>query len=479
VIEYTSTVEKNSPVLVGDREDMLTLLAKNNSSNIQFPASTIFLHGLGCISSALTKAFYFEYGDGVNNLLSVGLYVVTGQPPSTGKSQVNKRFTMPMIMTYKKLNDETLTERRSITREIANIDKQLAAGKTLDEREVQELMDRMKEKEDRLKEIPEWSPALTDTTIEAAEILCIEQQGMFNILSAEAESINVIVGSVYGDDKGGKKANQGLILSGWDNEFINVKRAGRKSYTGMARSAISVLAQPDTIDTVLATGASGRGLTERFLMLLEPSWLGKRDFKKAEKFNVSLYRRYENFIENVLREDRVVLNFSKDANDFIMGYISGVEPKMRDDGDYSNALLTGVIGKADKQIRKIACVLHCIDNWQDGADRSRTVGDDHAMWAVAIFDELSKTFVNAADVMGYVGKGSEHEKMIAVLTSMAASNKMKSTIGAIVDKVKNSKPFKGSRNLTKKLRAEILPELESRNYCILDGNTIHINPRLK
>jgi hypothetical protein len=123
--------------------------------------------------------------------------------------------------------------------------------------------------------------------------------------------------------------------------------------------------------------------------------------------------------------------------------------------------------------------LHCIENWQDGGERSRTIGLDETIWACSIFDSLSKTFVNAADSMGYVGNNSEMYKMVDVLNSLASSNKLKTTVAFIVNKVKNSKPFKGSRSLTKKLKIEILPELQKLNYCILDGQNVYINPRLK
>jgi hypothetical protein len=475
-VDLDDITESSTPKLVGDRDDLLTLMAKNKSSEIQFPSSTIFLHGLGCIASALTKAFCIEYG---RNSIPVNLYVATGQPPSTGKSEVNNTFVMPIIMSYEKINKELSSERKMLIREIARIEKQLGSGKDMDERAIIEMFDVLESKQERLKSIPIYKATVTDATPEAAEILAMRQSGMFNILSAEAESINVMMGSVYGDNKGGKKTNQGLMLSAWDGEYISVERAGRETYTGFVRASISVLAQPDTIDTILEAGSSGRGLTERFLILVEPSMLGNRIDDRREKFNTNLYRRYENLIENILREEDVKLNFSADANDFIRGIVRINEPKMADDGEYSNALLTGVIGKADKQIRKIAAVLHCIENWQDGGERSRTIGLDETIWACSIFDSLSKTFVNAADSMGYVGNNSEMYKMVDVLNSLASSNKLKTTVAFIVNKVKNSKPFKGSRSLTKKLKIEILPELQKLNYCILDGQNVYINPRLK
>jgi hypothetical protein len=152
---------------------------------------------------------------------------------------------------------------------------------------------------------------------------------------------------------------------------------------------------------------------------------------------------------------------------------------MRDGGEYSNNLLTGFIGKADKQIRKIAAVLHCIDNWQDGGQRSHTVTDDYTFWSISLFDELSKTFVSAADYMGYAGSNSEVQKMSSVLTELAGKNKIKVNFTVIRDKVRNVKPFRGSRNVADKLMNDVLPKMQELNYCVIDGQTIHINPRLK
>jgi hypothetical protein len=62
---------------------------------------------------------------------------------------------------------------------------------------------------------------------------------------------------------------------------------------------------------------------------------------------------------------------------------------------------------------------------------------------------------------------------------MASRGKTKTTVAAIRDLVKNKKPFKGSRNMTRKIKEEVIPKLEQLNYCVLDGQTVFINPRLK
>lgn len=469
-------VERIQPeIATSERGDILTEVSKQIANQVQFPINTCFMHAMGVTASAMTKGFSIDYGF---NSIPCNLYVLTAQPPSTGKSAVNGKLYAPVFRAYKKINEETATERAKLTREIARLEKELDKEKSKDG-DQDEILDKIQHKKERLEQIPEWEGTLTDTTIEAAEMTCRDQGGMFSIVSAEAESINVIVGAVYGDDKGFSKSNNGLILQAWDGEYVNTKRVGRKGYKGYARATISVIAQDDSIDTILAAASSGRGLTERFLLLCEKSKLGTRKMDKPYRFDKSIYSTYESMIENVIREDDVKLHFTDDANAIIYNYLNRLEPELGDDGMYSNALLTGFMGKADKHIRKIASVLHVSEAWQDGGSRSNAITDDTVLWSISIFDELAKTFISASDNMGYVGKKSEVEKIRGIISGMAEKGKLKTSMSAIRDKVKNSRPFKGSRNLTKKLREEVLPVLEDHSYLVVNGSDIYINPRLK
>ena len=476
VKDATEAKKIESPdICVSQRGDLMTEIARGIEGYLQFPSSTIFLHGLGCVSSAMTKSFNIEYGF---SQLPVCLYVITAQPPSTGKSEVNRRLFTPILKAYKALNEVHEKERGQLQREVKRLERQLEnLGKKSDQYDEEEIIDQIDQKQIRLNEIPKWSPAVTNSTIEAIDAGLDNNDGMFNIISAEAEAVNVVVGSVYGD--GSNKSNVELLLKAWDGEWYASDRVSRNGYTGEVRASISVIAQDDTIDTLLAAGASGRGLTERFLMLSEKSRLGERDHYKKYNFDSTMYHRYEQLVANIINEKDVVLNFSQAAEEVLRDYKQRLEPTMRDDGVNSHNLTTGFIGKADKQVRKIAAVLHTIDQWQDGADRNKTISDDYVYWAMSIFDELAKTFINSADYMGYVGANSEVQKMIEVLQGMATRNKLKTNVQAIRDLVKSKKPFKGSRNLTSKIKLDVIPQLEQLNYCVLDGQTVYINPRLK
>tara|TARA_R110000764_G_scaffold40897_1_gene91542 strand:- start:345 stop:1898 length:1554 start_codon:yes stop_codon:yes gene_type:complete len=458
-----------------ERGDLATEFAKMISNYIQFPKSTAFMHCLGCVSAAMTRSFKVEYG-GSN--FYANLYIVTAQPPSTGKSAINDFCFIPVADAYKNYNEKNANERIMLEIEIRKLEKHLDNDKN-EEHDIIELLDKIEDKKRRHRKVAFIKSTITNATIEALERETGIQGGMFNVISDEADSINVVLGAVYGDESRSSKANSELILKGWDNGHVSSTRIGRDGLDGRVRGTISVLAQANSVDTILAAGASGRGIAERFFLLNEPSLLGSRDKSKRPVFDKSLHRRYASMIANIVSQEEVIMNFTADADEAFNNYDISVERKLGEMGDYSHNLFTGFMGKSAKQCRKLAAVLHTIDNWEDGGQRSLSITDDYAFWAISIFDELGKTFRDASDSLGHVGSNSEVQKLIEVITKKAEQGRLKIDLTSLRNSIKNVKPFAGSRNLQRSLKERVIPALEQLNYCVLNGNTIYINPRLK
>lgn len=456
--------------------NLLAEYAKQIGEAIQFPPSTIFMHGLGVIASAMTKSFSVAYrGD---KSTPVNLYVVTAQPPSTGKSGVNDMFTAPVQAAFTDLNEST-----EITREILQEDLTKAVK---DYSKNSENMDReqriraktmIKDIEKEIAKIPKYRYSLDDATIEAAEGIAGKQGGMFNIISAEAESINVIVGAVYGDQ--GSKKNMGLILKGWDNEYFSSARMSRDGYEGHVKGSIAVLAQYDSVDTILAAGAGGRGISERFLLFAESNYLGKREHKKGRSVDSRIRERYVSVINNIVSAGETMFTVEPEGLTAINVLRNKIEPKMRDGGEYSGNMITGFAGKADKQVLKIAAVLHASDHWHDGGSKSTVITTSVVSRAVGIFTKLISAYVNVSDVMGHAGRVSEINKAIEKLLDVKVKNNSIST-RAFVNSVKNVKPFKDARreSFTEYFKKNVLSVLQNNNYCHVYGNKIYINPKL-
>lgn len=462
-----------------ESKDLLSRWTIINSDMINFPPSTAFLHCLGSVSAALNKGFKIKY---YNKSIPANLYVITSQPPSTGKTAINDAFFSPVENAYAEESDRTQIERMQLEKSISDcesrLDKLLTVKSSANDYELIELADKIKFMQARLEKIPKWRCNLTDTTIEAAEGVASRQGGLYNIITDEADAINVVTGGVYGNSQ--NKKNLSLILNAWDGGKVESARVGRDGISCHVRASISVLAQDDAVDTILSSGESGRGITQRFLLLSEPNLLGKR---KGTIYNKEVFRstekEYGYMISEILKESDAVIEFSKDSLKYLKITKDRIEPHMDDDGKYANSTVRGFMGKAEKHISKIAVILHCSEQWGEKGDRSKVVQIQTIVRASALFHELAERFLHAADYHGYTGETSEIQKLIDHITQKAEKGVLKMSLRSLRDNIKGVKPFKGTPKLTERLKEKILPILQKRNYIVLDRDTIHINPRLK
>ena len=172
--------------LTGGSQDLLSMFSRNISEVVKFPLSTAYLHAIGCVASAMTKSFTFEYH---GKEKAVNLYVVTAQPPSSGKSGINEYLFDPIADAYESINEVNRVTRKKLKREIAICEAELKKAKNLGPDQEAEIYDRLESAELAIKKTPEWEPMLDDTTIEGirGRSAKTELTGMYNIVSAEAD----------------------------------------------------------------------------------------------------------------------------------------------------------------------------------------------------------------------------------------------------------------------------------------------------
>lgn len=450
--------------------------ARSVANSIQFPANTAFAHLLGVFSAATAKSFrYLYFGD---SEMAVNLYVVTAQPSSSGKSGVHKKFITPCQIELEKLNRENAVNQGKINKQIEDVEKQIdeldkqgASNPSL----LQELAE-LCEQRDKLNRI-EFS--FDDVTPEAAEAAAVRQNGLINITSAEADALNIILGDVY---KGsGAKSNYGMFLKTWDTEWHSPSRITRVTKAGYVYGSVAVIAQQSAVESILQAGMTGRGISERMLLLSERPLMGRRDFSSHKPVDKKLSHKYDVLCHNVIFErESQVLKLNDDSLQLIADYRQSIEPMLADDGEYANAMIRGAMGKCDKQIIKIASLLHIADEWSgDSPRRKLFIQPDYVERAIKIFNELSTTYIQAADRLGFAGEDTELNCLIEALERAASKRKMRMTFRQFRDSVKNLKAMKNVPNVTDKLREKLLPKLERLNYCALDGDTLYVSPHLK
>lgn len=460
--------------LIAGSADVLSAFVKSLAASIQFPESTAYLHGLGVVSAAMVERFFYRFNGAQEN--TVALYTVGAQPPSTGKSGIDGYLCEPAHKAYTEKRKQGELRRKALKRKIAKLTAELKKAKSDTAAEVMEK--EMLDLEEELAECPDYVWAVNDPTPEGCEKVLGQQNGWFNVVSDESSAVKVVLGMVYGD----RAANNGVFLKAWDNGYLSVARSGRDGYIGKIRGSMAILAQDESVSTILRAGQSGEGISERFLIIREKNLLGTRDHLNYTPVDRDARDAYGRMIENIINEPGpVYLYLSPEAERLVREIKQEQEPLMMDGGKFSTPMLRGVVGKNEKQIIKIACVLHCVEQWAPGGRKGCEIQVTTIVRAAYIFNQLLQTYVAAADSKGFTGARTELEKLVDVLTKCLDKGKPSIEVRKLRDRIKNSRPFDTIPELTKKLKEDYLPELEANSYVVFDSvaQVVHINPRLK
>lgn len=461
------------------RKDLLSRYALSVARSVQFPPNTSFMHLIGCVSSAMARNFTVEYH---GTELPISMYVVTSQPPSSGKSAVNSMHVMPIKAEFDRISEKAIKQIAKINFRLEELKK--TYKEATNQNEKQALSDDMARENEKLEKIYPITYPVTDGTPEAIQLIANAEGGFFSIISDEATALNTALGLSYGAD--GSKSNAEIVLKGWDGGFVGTARIGRGLSSGNILGNISVIAQDESIESILSAGERGNGLTERFLMLREPPMIGQRkhwdyenDRPAYEPVAAELKAEYARFVHAVIEAGQIKLKLSKMAQKMLAMHRDRWEENFRDGGKWEHALLRGAMGKADKHITRLAAIFHVADNWNDGGKRSFTINDESMSRAIAVYEALTKTFTDAVESRGYAGEKSEIELISERLRKQIQQKRDVVTVKWLYDSLKKVKPFSGIPQLYARLKDVVLPGMECAGYCVVSKGKVYISPRLK
>lgn len=475
--EVDNSSDKYPVISLGNDIDVVGKLSANIARSVQFPASSAYMHFLGCVSSAMLGRFTVDY-HGASQ--PTALYVVTSQPPSTGKSAINSLAIAPITAERDRINEHRKRERKKIQAKLNALAKELKLEHSPSE--MASLFEQKDELEEKLEKMCDVVFPVSDTTPEGLARIN-HRQGNFAVISDEATSVNSLLGMTYGD--GSKKTNSELVLKAWDSGDVSIARANAENNMSfVALGCISVIAQDETINAIMNAGARGIGVSERFLLVREKSLLGERVFvdedgnSTFEQVDGELKADYFKLIHEIMMEVDVKLTISNSAMKYLNRARQDMEPHLKDGGKYSHTMLRGALGKFDKQAIRIASVLHVIRNWCAGGQKSREIELDTMQEAVLMFHELSKTYLSSANASGHAGDNAEMNKLIDLLIKQGKASKGVVGLRALYEAARKVKPFESQAGVMTKIKDHLLPMLDERNYTCVIGEKIYLNPRL-
>lgn len=457
-------------------QDVLTQFVSSLCKSAQFAEDTAYLHGLACVASAMGHNFKYNY---YGTSKPVNLYAITSQPPSSGKSMINSYLSGPIREAFDRKREENAKKRLPIEMKLKELEKQLSSSTTANETEgILIDIDKLNKE---LSSLPLVSHSVTNATPEGLESFAKKQNGFFSVVSDESNGINTLMGRAYGD--GSSLSNVDILLQGWDGDYMSVERVGRQGYSGMVSGSIAVIAQDETINTILQAGLRGNGISERFLLLKEETKLGRRRFSNYTPVDKELVAAYNRLIENIVTSKNTELSINDKAMDLMIMAKELNEPGLADNGKFSHPMLRGAFGKMDKQLMKIASILHVIDNWCTDGHRNETINAETMERAIVLFNGLSQTYIHAIDDQGFVGNKTTlsiieqfFRKKIEKKPTLKFNGAL--TFREFQQSMKGHASFKGVPKLAQHLKDEVLPECEKNGLCVFHDKKIYINPKL-
>lgn len=466
--------------LMGETRNVLTDFAYSIAQTMQFRIDSIYLHGLGVVSSAMIKNFrYLRFGIPK----PPGLYTIASQPSGSGKSGVNNYLVGPIRAAVSEFNENNKAAREATKLALDDKIKERAKKGTGQNQRIALGEDILKI-EEKYKSLAEYVYGATDATPEALEEKCVTpNNGIFSVVSDEAEAVTVLIGANYSEGQ----ANLGIMLSGWEGGHQHSLRVGRQGFRGDVFGAIAVLAQKSVIDAILNAGreAAGvsRGAAERFLAISEPDNFDNMDAHSYTPIDKELMRQYSQTVRNIFLQDYIELQFSEEAVFELNSVKSRLIAMVKTGGKYSQTFMQSVAIKGDVQVAKIATVLHALHEWRPLGDRGTIIDVKYIKQAEYTFFKCLKSFEIAADQQGVAGKQTEINAMIKKIKTMAQDKKYLNKpvkVPNFIDNIKTNVPFKGKKGVINSIKT-LLPELERLNYVVYDKDQelIYMNPLLR
>ena len=402
-------------------------LVKQTAQQCQLPESTVFLNMMGIFSSVACRQWSVLYATG--GRLPIGLYVVTEQPPGTGKTRCQSIAQRPFVDIKTRLQ--------------ADIKRTIAELSTQEERteDNEAELSAAKAREACVKN----RTFVTNATAEALEVQLLLSGGFFSAVSSEQGLFNSLLGMSYSQGAN----NNDIILNGFDAGYVSSCRVTRDGYHGHVIGGIVLFAQDGSVEKILDS-SNGTGLAERFLMLCEPHNLGKRDHHRKVHIDSELLEDYAErciFAEHVYQEpvtfdDLLSLSLTDTGYRLITDYRQQIEPDLADGGEYSIVALRGAAAKIDMQILKIAANLWLLT--RDDAYQAN-IPDDIVGAAIQIANDLLDSSLEICNAKGIAGNKSQYQSILNLFDKGGAYTERQ-----VIQSRSKVKPFKdmtGSKSM--------------------------------
>ena len=422
-----------------DDDHLLKKLSLQTAACCQLPVNTVFIALLGVFSSVSCRKWTVDYQYGGS--LPIGIYAVVEQPSGTGKTRCLTVGQKPFV----RIKDEVVKSYRERVKVLQAIDDPSEAQAE----ELKELL--------AIKSAINSRLFVSNATAEGLEQTLLGTNGFFSAISSEQGLFNSLLGLSY--SKG--DPNNDLILNGFDGGHISSCRVSRDGYYGHVIGGVTLFAQQGSVEKILSC-SNGTGMSERFLMLAEPHFLGVRDHLKKIHIDPTIEVNYAlkcEFSQDIFNQpesptDLLSLIISDPGHLLIAQYRQRIEQHLADGGRYSHISVRGAAGKINMQIMKIAANLYLLDRRDN---YNPNIPDSIVKSAIGIAHDLLEANLALCKAKGLIGTKAEFTAILSIFED----NHKPMTERQIIQSRARVTPFKDFTGNKSDLIRESLAAMES------------------
>jgi putative DNA primase/helicase len=335
---------------------------------------------LPCHQSRVQQRFCVcPYGDDYEE--PVNIWTLGAMVPGARKTHVQEELTKPLTNwehekaeSMRSAINENETERTVTQRRIDKLQNDAAKESHASQRKaiIHEITVLKEAMRDEIR-----SPRLftNDCTAEAFQTLLAQYGERMAVLSDEGGIFEVMAG-LYNDGR----VNMDVFLKSHAGSPVRVDRGGRAAYLNHPLSTFGLAVQPAIIED-LGQGHKrrfrGNGCLARFLYVVPPSNVGRRDVTRRHVVSEETRKAYHQGVEALLDippilvsgiEQPRVLRLDSEALKFWMAYQQTLEPRQGDGGDLQ--AIADWTAKLPGAALRLAGLSHIIEN----GDQSMTIG---------------------------------------------------------------------------------------------------------
>lgn len=408
-------------------------LATEVQKLLEMPLATVFFGLLGGASVAASTNYCGQFTTSKTRV-SLGLYIILEQPPSTQKSRLlgialgdyKARITEHNKRIYienEKLGEETLPEAFNVTSD--------------------------------------------PTTAALDQFLTSVDSGRYVVATDEQSALDSLF------PNGTHASNNALLLNGWVGENYSGMRIGRRSFSGEVRGSVLLIAQRGSSERIFKE-SNNTGLAERFLFISEPSNLGSRKhtatsldwgadeafkrathicldrFTKRVSINKAAFSETKNAQEekqaykpdpehlniNTQLEDLELIKPSLECQEEIRKIKISLEPFLAELEQNGELTYLGWLGKVETHALKLATTLYIYDQLGANGEVKPELPVEYLTMALELVINVGHHIRQLIKDSGETGLAAELEAVIKAVTEKPLDRT------ALTMKLKNRAPFK-------------------------------------